>query len=132
MGLWIDQEKAVIVTMQNGNKKAREISSNTEKYNRFSSRKYSKTSSVLNKSTKEDLRGQQVGDHLDLFYDEVISIIRSAESIWIFGPGEAKVELENRLRIAELGARVVGIEPEVIMTTSQIISKVNLLFGKKH
>jgi stalled ribosome rescue protein Dom34 len=32
-----------------------------------------------------------------LFYDAVIACIREADSILIFGPGEAKNELENRL-----------------------------------
>jgi hypothetical protein len=30
-------------------------------------------------------------------YDEVISVLRNAESILLFGPGEAKGELKRRL-----------------------------------
>lgn len=33
--------------------------------------------------------------YLNFYYDEVISFIRDAESVLIFGPGEAKTELKN-------------------------------------
>ena len=36
-------------------------------------------------------------DKLNIYYDEVISVLRDVESILLFGPGEAKVELEKRL-----------------------------------
>ncbi len=36
--------------------------------------------------------------HLNIYYDEVISCIRDAESILIFGPGEAKGQVKNVLR----------------------------------
>jgi hypothetical protein len=132
VGLWIDHRKAVIVTLQNGTKETREISSDMEKHVRFSNSTDSHDSIDSRGSAAEDVRDRQFGDHLDLFYDEVISNIRDAESIWIFGPGEAKGELENRLRHADLGARVVGIETEDKMTTPQIKAKVSSLFEKKH
>ena len=45
----------------------------------------------------EDVRDRQFGNHLNSYYDEVIAAIRGADSIQIFGPGEAKGELEKRL-----------------------------------
>jgi len=54
----------------------------------------------------------------------VISYIRDAESILIFGPGEAKGELEKRLAAQGLGKRIVGIETTDKMTDGQIAAKV--------
>ena len=42
----------------------------------------------------------QLGNHLNDYYDEVIAVIRDADAIQIFGPGEAKGELEKRLETA--------------------------------
>jgi len=52
--------------------------------------------------------------------------MRDADSIWIFGPGEAKTELGNQLERNNLGGKITGIEPEDKMTISQITAKVQL------
>ena len=110
VGLWIDHRKTVIVTIENEVEVTREIRSNMEKHVRFSSDTRSNAPDTSSGSTAEDMRDRQFGDHLGRYYEGVISFIRDANSIWIFGPGEAKVELENRLKHEELGGHIVGIE----------------------
>ncbi|MEH1887835.1 MAG: hypothetical protein V7L19_31760 [Nostoc sp.] len=61
---------------------------------------------------------------LNIYYDAVIAYIRDAESILIFGPGEAKDELKKRLEENNLGRRVVGIETVDKMTDHQITAKI--------
>jgi hypothetical protein len=124
VGLWIDHRKTVIVTVENEVEVTREIRSNMEKHVRFSSGTTSKDPNNSPGSTSEDVRDRQFGDHLGSYYEGVISFIRDADSIWIFGPGEAKVELENRLKREELGGRIVGIETVDKMTDNQIAAKV--------
>jgi hypothetical protein len=124
VGLWIDHRKAVMVTVENEVEVTREIRSNMEKHVRFSSDPRTKAENDLQGSTAEDMRDRQFGDHLGKYYEGVISFIRDADSIWIFGPGEAKVELENCLKHDELGGRIVGIETADKMTDHQIAAKV--------
>lgn len=124
VGLWIDHRKAVIVTIENDVEVTLEIKSNMEKHVRFSSGSHSKASNNPQGSTAEDVRDRQFGDHLGLYYDGIISFIRDADSIWIFGPGEAKVELENRLKHEGLGGRIVGVETVDKMTDRQIAAKI--------
>ena len=124
IGIWIDHRKAVIVTIENNIAVTREITSNMEKHIRYSGGDHEKPSDVFSGSNAEDIQDRKFGDHLNQYYDGVISLIRDAGSIWIFGPGEAKAELENRLQKAELGARVVGIFPADKLTTPQIIARV--------
>jgi stalled ribosome rescue protein Dom34 len=124
VGLWIDHRKTVIVNVENGVEVIREIKSNMEKHVRFSSGARSKSSNNSEGSTAEDMRDRQFGDHLNKYYEEIISLIRDADSILIFGPGEAKVELENRLKHEVLGGRIVGIETVDKMTDNQIAAKV--------
>ena len=54
----------------------------------------------------------------------MISCIRDAESILLFGPGEAKGELKKRLEKDNLGERIVGVETADKMTDQQIAAKV--------
>jgi stalled ribosome rescue protein Dom34 len=124
VGLWIDHRKAVLVTFENEVEATRVIKSGIEKHVRFSSGTHSKTSGNSQGSTAEDVRDRQFGNQLGSYYDEIISIIRDADSILIFGPGEAKVEFENRLKHQELGERIVGVETVDKMTDPQITAKV--------
>jgi hypothetical protein len=124
VGLWVDHRKTVIVTIENEVEMTREIRSNMEKHVRFSSGTRSKAPFAVKESTAEDMRDRQFEDHLGRYYEGIISMIRDADSIWIFGPGEAKVELENRLKHEELGGRIVGIETVDKMTDHQIAAKV--------
>jgi stalled ribosome rescue protein Dom34 len=112
VGLWIDHRKTVIVTIENEVEVTREIRSNIEKHVRFSSGSHSKDPN------------RQYGDHLASYYEGIISLIRDAEAIWIFGPGEAKVELENRLKHENFGEHIVGVETVDKMTDRQIAAKV--------
>lgn len=90
------------------------ISSNIEKHHR--------QSGVAMPS--DDVRQRELTGHLNIYYDEVVSCIREAESILIFGPGEAKGEPKKRLEKANLGGHIVGIKPADQMTDPQIVAKV--------
>ena len=74
--------------------------------------------------SSEDVRDRQFGNHLNSYYDAVIAVIRDGDSIQIFGPGEAKGELEKRLESKGLGGRIVGVETVDKMTDRQIAAKV--------
>ena len=73
-------------------------------------------------------QNRQFTGHLNRYYGEVVECLRDAESIFIFGPGEAKGELEKRLASKGLGGRVVGIETVDKMTERQIAAKVRQYF----
>lgn len=124
VGLWIDHRQAVIVILTDEGEETRLIKSNMEKDVRFSG-------GSSQAGSAEDTRDRQFADHLSRYYDEVIACIRDAKSIQIFGPGEAKGELEKRLESKELGGRIVGIETVDKMTDRQIAAKVRERFLKK-
>ena len=117
-GLWIDHRKAVIVIIKDEVEEIKKITSNMEKHVRFSSGDGSEDGSA------EDVRDRQFGNHLNSYYDEVIAYIRDADSIQIFGPGEAKGELEKRIEHEGLKAKILAIETVDKMTDRQISAKV--------
>ena len=124
VGLWIDHRKTVIVRVENEVEMIRVIRSNMEKHVRFSSGTRSKAPSTTQMATAEDMRDRQFSDHLGRYYEGIVSLIKDADSIWIIGPGEAKIELENRLKRDEMGGLIVGIETVDKLTDRQIVARV--------
>jgi stalled ribosome rescue protein Dom34 len=123
-GLWIDHRQAYIVFAEGDADKTHKIESGMEKHVRYTEGPSS------DKHSAEDQRDRQFNAHLDKYYDAVISILHGAESILIFGPGEAKGEFEKRLAHQGLGKHIVGIETVDKMTEPQIAAKVRNYFGK--
>ena len=123
-GLWIDHSKAVIVIVSDKGEKTKQRESGMEKHVRFSG------GSRSEQGGGEDQQDRQFTGHLNTYYDAVIAQLRDSESILLFGPGEAKGELEKRLANKGLGGRIVGIETVDKMTDRQIAAKVRQHFRK--
>ena len=117
-GLWIDHRKAVIVIVTETREEIKEITSNMEKHIRFTGGSASQDGST------EDVRDRQFGNHLNSFYDAVVAFIRCADTIQIFGPGEAKGELVKRLEHDGVKERILVVETVDKMTDRQISAKV--------
>jgi hypothetical protein len=121
-GLWIDHRKAVIVIVTEAGEEIKEITSNMEKYVRAMGGTASEDGST------EDVRDRQFGNHLNNYYDAVIAWIREVETIQIFGPGEAKGELEKRLKDKGFRGHILAVETKDKMTDRQISAKVREQF----
>jgi stalled ribosome rescue protein Dom34 len=122
VGLWIDHKKAVIFSLANEGAEIKRISSELKKN--------VPTSGGAQKESADVQGNKRLADHLNNYYDEVVNYICDAESILIFGPGEAKDELKKRLESRKLYQRVVGFETAEKMTDNQIVVKVRQRFLK--
>ena len=123
-GLWIDHRETLVVLVGDDKEETIRIESGMEKHVRFSGGYGSDEGSA------DDQRDRQFASHLNKYYDDVIANIRDAESILLFGPGEAKGELKKRLAAKGLDGRIVGIETVDKMTARQIAAKVRQHFQK--
>jgi hypothetical protein len=122
VGVWIDHRKAVIAIIAGKKVEIRQVTSNMEKHVRYSG--------GAREDSAEDQRDRRFTGHLNKYYDEVIACIRDADSILILGPGEAKIELEERLGKEALRGRIVGIETADKMTNRQVAARVRQRFVK--
>jgi hypothetical protein len=120
VGLWIDHKKAVIFSLSDEGAEIKRISSEVESDVRFSG--------GMQKELAEKHKDERLTGYLNNYYVEVLSYIRDAESILIFGPGEAKVELKKKLEDMELHRYIVGFETVDKMTDNQIVAKVRQRF----
>jgi hypothetical protein len=124
VGLWIDHRKAVIAAVSDRGEETKVIESNVEKQPGRHAGVRSTTPYESQKVPADDSRQRVFTGHLRGYYDEVIAAIRDAESILIFGPGEAKGELKKRLESDKLGGRIVAVETADKMTDRQIAARV--------
>jgi hypothetical protein len=127
-GLWIDHRKAVIVTVTDNGEDVKEIISRVEKQPGRIDGVRSTTPYEAQLVPADDSQERGLTAHLDKYYDEVISQLRDAEVMLIFGPGEAKGELVKRVESAKLSGRIAGIEIADKMTVPQIAAKVRTYF----
>ena len=127
-GLWIDHREAIIVVLADKKEETKRIVSNNEKHIRYSGSSHSKTPEGLKEVTSEDQRDRKFTNDLNSYYDEVIAVIRDADSIQIFGPGEAKGELVKRLEHAGLKVHIQAVETTDKLTDRQIAAKVREQF----
>jgi stalled ribosome rescue protein Dom34 len=129
IGLWIDHREAIIVILTDGKEEVKHITSNSGKHIRYSGSSHSKTPVGLKEVASEDQRDRKFENHLNKFYDEIIASIRDSDAIQIFGPGEAKGELEKRIEHEGLKEHILAIETVDKMTDRQISAKVRKHFS---
>jgi len=121
VGLWLDRNKAVIVSITNDGEERKRITSDMEHYVL-----YSKV--VPGDGSPENLRDRRFWDRLDEYYDKIIAHIRDATEIQIFGPEVAKYELQKHLESKGLSEHIVSVEDADILTDHQIAIRVEERF----
>jgi hypothetical protein len=131
VGLWIDHRKAIIITLTDTSESSqiRQVTSHLESDARPGGG-WPAHSGQDYKANTEDHQDRRITGHLCRYYDEVITTIRHAESILIFGPGEAKGELKKRIESKGLKGCKITVETAGEMTIPQITARVRQHFLK--
>lgn len=128
VGLWIDHAKAVIVAVTDQGVDIKRITSNVDKQSRRTGGALPAAPIKREPRPQDDIHERDYVGHLNVYYDQVISTLRDADAVLLFGPGEAKGELKKRMETARLGERIVGVESADKMTDRQIAEKVRRRF----
>ena len=122
VGLWLDRNKAVIVSIIDTGEERKRITSDMEHYSLYSS-------IVSEEGTPENLRDRRFWNHLGEYYDNIITYIQDAKAIQIFGPDEAKYELKKHLESKGLSEYIVSMEEAGKLTDDQIKSVASYIQG---
>ena len=121
VGIWIDHKSAVIVSASAGQVTTKTLESEVGAHPRYSGQQ---------DGGGEKKYEQRHGQQLDRYYDDVISQVGLPDALLIFGPGEAKLELKERLnRSKALSECTVDIETADKLTDPQVVAKVKEHFG---
>lgn len=127
-GVWIDHRKAIIVLLSPQGEETLEITSNIEKHPGRREGNPPTASYEAQLVKADNSQERKFAAQLDQYYAEVTAAFRGAESLLIFGPGEAKGELKRYLEQAKLAETIVAVEPTDKMTDPQIAAKVRNYF----
>jgi hypothetical protein len=119
-GLWIDGGKAVIFSMADEGSEIKRISAITGEA--------VSSPGAMKKKTDGKKEGKLSDGRLKTYYDEVISYIRDAEFLLLFGPGNTKTELKKQLEDAGFHGNIAAMETTGIMTDNQVVTKVRKYF----
>lgn len=132
IGLWIDHERAFIVSLVAGREEITIITSDVESH--IKSVGGSRTASPYGPqdvATEKKLERKRK-QHLHKFYQKIIPALKDAQQIFIFGPGVAKAELEKECdKNKEMIGKIVHIQSADKMTEAQIVAKVKNFFAVK-
>ena len=131
VGIWINHGKAVIVSAAADRVTVNTLESKVGPHSRYSSR----AGATMPEGGPQDEGGEKryeerYRQHLNQYYDEVISHLGQPEALLILGPGEAKLELKQRLSHSKaLSKCIVEIETTDKLTDPQIVAKVKEHYG---
>ena len=115
-GIWIDHKKAVIVDISDDRASTTTLSSDLAPHPHFAG------SQEGGGEKKYEARYQH---DLDRYYDDVISQVGEPDALLLFGPGEAKLQLKDRLcRSAVWSEKSVAVESADKLTDPQIVARV--------
>ena len=131
-GLWVDHEKAIIVSLIDGSHKVTHVESDIEGRFRLKGGSRSSTPYGQQDATSESKRDFRYSKHLNIYFQHIIDLLKDAKHIFIFGPGEAKIELKKEIEKNNvLSGKISDIETTDKLTEPQIVAKVKKYFEKE-
>ena len=131
-GLWVDHEKAIIVSLMSGSHKVIHVESDVEGHFRLKDDSQSISPSNLQGNTIESKMDSRYRNHLNIYFQQIINLLKDAKRIYIFGPGEAKIELKKMIEKNKLlSNKISDIEATDKLTEPQIVAKVKKYFEQK-
>ena len=120
VGVWIDHKKAVIVSISAGQVTTRTLESDVGGHPRYSGFQ----------AGGEKKYEEHHNRDLDRYYDDVIGQLGKPDALLLFGPGEAKLQLKERLsRSKGSSESIVAVESTDKLTDPQIVAKVKEHYG---
>ena len=129
VGVWIDHKEAFIVSIEAGQPTTERIESNAENHLKLSGGWKAGGTSMAQSMSKEQKADERRKHQLHDFYQMIIKNIGNADSLFIFGPGEAKVEFVKEIeKIKSHQGKTITVEPSDNLTENQIVAKVKDFF----
>jgi stalled ribosome rescue protein Dom34 len=132
VGIWIDKQKAHIVTIENDNEKFNTIESQVEDFHPTGGyglgiRGSPQDAMAENKYMKREKQ------QLKSYFKEIVSEIKDSDALVIFGPAETKEKFSKELseQYKNLSIKVSAVKTVDSMTNNQVIAWVKDYFKIK-
>lgn len=132
VGVWLDTEKAYIITLENDTTNVEKIESDVETRVRFKgeTKAYSKMGNQFINPAKRLTHRRR--HQFKNYFDNICSCLKDADEIYLFGPAETKVHLAKHIsKNSKMQDRIRRIESEDVLTENQMIASVKKVFEKE-
>ncbi|HDZ40647.1 MAG TPA: hypothetical protein ENH59_03070 [Bacteroidetes bacterium] len=123
VGVWLDKEKAYVISVNGGKHRIEKVESNVESRVRYQgeTKSYSRIGGAFfNPSKKKTKREKHQLNH---YLTDLSVKLSDAENILIFGPADVKKELRKVL-IKRKDKPAIRLEPAEQMTENQMVARV--------
>ena len=133
IGIWMDKEKAHIVTLSESGEQMDTVFSEIEFFNRTgaggSRVKWGGTQDVTHEKTYTEREKHQFKS----YFNNIINTIKSADTIAVFGPADTNEKFSKELKEnhKHLASKIKAISKADSMTDNQIKALVRDFFQKK-
>lgn len=127
VGIWIDTKKAIIVALEGQKEeKITEIDSEVENRIYHNNESNKGTFSGSHQSDNETKFDNHKKEQMDYYLEAVMNHIKKADYLYVFGPAETKLKLEQKIRDEKsLGKiKLKAIETADKMTLNEIVAQV--------
>ena len=122
-GVWIDHKQAAVVLLTDAGQALNHIRT-SDKPTRAAHGARVKHKYGPNDFSPEDRRARKLADDRKQVYEEVLAMVRGADSLLILGPGEAKTEFRKHIIAKKPRGLTLEIETADKLTDRQLIAKV--------
>lgn len=128
VGIWLDHKQAYIHYLKNDGIEREILASELEDYHVWGGSR-SKVPYGPRQEVSEQKYLERRKHQLKNYYDSIITKIKDADNIYIFGPAEAKSELEKAIRsIKHFHGKILAVETADSITDNQKSAKVRDFF----
>jgi hypothetical protein len=128
-GIWIDHMEAIVVSLEGDQVNVQHIESGADRHFKPSGGWKAGGTSVAQTVSNEHAEEERRKHQYHAFYKKVMALISDSSDLAIFGPGEAKTELENEIeKEGDLQKKIRIVEPSDRLTENQIVAKVKAFF----
>ena len=128
VGVWLDKEKAYVISMNGGNHQIEKVESNVETRVRYEgeTKSYSGRGGAFFNPSKKRMKREK--HQLNHYLDDLCCKLSDAGSVLIFGPADAKKELKKVL-IKRKDKPAISLESAEKMTENQMVARVREYFS---
>ena len=125
IGIWLDKEKAHLVTLSNDKEHFKTLKSELETY-KIQGGSRSKTRWGPQDVVQDSKYLEREKHQLRVYFKQLAEILKDADVISVFGPGEAKNKFKKEMleKYPQLAAKIKTVQTADSMTENQIIALV--------
>lgn len=130
-GIWIDSSKAIIVTLDGEKQKVSKIESNLENKIYHEKEGSKGTFNGSHHGSDENKFDEKRKNETNQFLKNILSKIKLVDELYIFGPAETKIKLEQKINTDKSfdSSKLKLVETaESNLTTNQIVAKVKKFY----